>query len=227
MTNEDKRTISLVKTEVKLEDYSKNPILAPYHRAMEDMEKMPILERTKTVCPECKLIIDGTIYKDEENVMIRKNCPEHGWTIEKYWEDYDMYIKMKNYNYYGRGFDNPNYVNKGENCPFDCGICERHKSHTGLANVVITNRCHLSCWYCFSLSLEGILPTRETGWKFTAFMTSLLLSAKLIMFPSSWSFIVLITVGTSTTPMPAFLHESRVDGASQWFFGFDLFETPS
>ncbi len=145
-----------------------NPILAPYHRTIEEVSKMPVLERTKTVCPECKLIIDGTIYKDEENVMIRKNCPEHGWTVEKYWEDYDMYMKMRNYNYFGRGFDNPNYVNKGENCPFDCGICERHKSHTGLANVVITNRCHLSCWYCFFYAKEGepiYEPTRDELFK--------------------------------------------------------------
>ncbi|MDE1823410.1 MAG: radical SAM protein, partial [Candidatus Micrarchaeota archaeon] len=78
--------------------------------------------------------------------------------------DYEMYVKMRNYNYYGRGFDNPNYINKGENCPFDCGICERHKSHTGLANVVITNRCHLSCWYCFFYAKEGEAiyePTRD------------------------------------------------------------------
>ena len=92
---------------------SEEKTLAPYHRTMVEVNRMPVLERTKTVCPECKLIIDGTIYKDEENVMIRKNCPEHGWTIEKYWEDYEMYMRMKNYNYFGRGFDNPNYVNKG------------------------------------------------------------------------------------------------------------------
>ena len=134
-----------------------NPVLAPYHRAIEEIEKMPVIETTKTVCPECKLIIDGTIYKDGDNVMIRKNCPEHGWTIEKYWEDYDLYMKMRRYNYYGRGFDNPNYITetKGANCPFDCGMCERHKSHTGLANVVVTNRCHLSCWYCFFYAKEG------------------------------------------------------------------------
>ncbi len=131
--------------------------LAPYHRTMQEIGSMPVIERTKTVCPECKLIIDGTIYKDGDNVMIRKECEDHGWTIEKYWEDYDMYMKMRNYNYYGRGFDNPNYISdtKGVNCPFDCGICERHKSHTGLANVVITNRCHLSCWYCFFYAKEG------------------------------------------------------------------------
>ena len=134
-----------------------DPLLAPYHRTAEDIEKMQVIEQTKTVCPECKLIIDGTIYKDGDNVMIRKNCPEHGRTVEKYWEDYDMYMKMRRYNYYGRGFDNPNYITetKGANCPFDCGMCERHKSHTGLANVVVTNRCHLSCWYCFFYAKEG------------------------------------------------------------------------
>ncbi|MCL4379357.1 MAG: radical SAM protein [Candidatus Marsarchaeota archaeon] len=134
-----------------------DPILAVYHRSMEEIEKMPVIEKTMTVCPECKLIINGIIYKDGDNVMIRKYCPEHQWTIEKYWEDYDMYMKMKRYNYYGRGFDNPNYISdtKGANCPFDCGMCERHKSHTGLANVVVTNRCHLSCWYCFFYAKEG------------------------------------------------------------------------
>ena len=59
-------------------------ILAPYHRTMEEIEKMPVIEKTMTVCPECKLIVQGTIYKDEDNVMIRKCCPEHGWAIEKY-----------------------------------------------------------------------------------------------------------------------------------------------
>jgi 7,8-dihydro-6-hydroxymethylpterin dimethyltransferase len=136
---------------------SVNPILAPYHRTIEEIEKMPVIEKTMTVCPDCKLIIEGTIYKDAENVMIRKFCPEHKWAIEKYWEDYDMYMKMRRYNYFGRGFDNPNFITetRGANCPFDCGMCERHKSHTGLANVVITNRCHLSCWYCFFYAKEG------------------------------------------------------------------------
>jgi uncharacterized radical SAM superfamily Fe-S cluster-containing enzyme len=136
---------------------SLNPVLAVYHRTMEEIERMPVIDKTMTVCPECKLIINGTLYKDGDNVMIRKYCPEHKWTVEKYWEDYDMYMKMKRYNYYGRGFDNPNYISdtKGANCPFDCGMCERHKSHTGLANVVVTNRCHLSCWYCFFYAKEG------------------------------------------------------------------------
>ena len=87
--------------------------------------------------------------------MIRKTCPEHGMTVEKYWEDYDMYMKMRKYDYDGRGLDNPDYASKGKNCPFDCGICERHKSHSGLINVVVTNRCHLGCWYCFFFAKDG------------------------------------------------------------------------
>ncbi len=132
-------------------------ITAVYHRSIEEIEKMETLDETTTVCPVCKLIIKGTIYRDGDNVMIRKHCPEHGWFIEKYWEDYDMYMKMRKYNYNGRGVANPNVISptKGANCPFDCGLCEAHKSHTALANVVVTNRCHLSCWYCFFFAKEG------------------------------------------------------------------------
>jgi hypothetical protein len=132
-----------------------DPLLAPYHRTLAEMERMLVVGETKTICPECKLIIDGTLYKDGDFVMIRKRCPEHGWTVEKYWEDYEMYMKMRKYDYDGRGLDNPEYPDKGENCPFDCGICERHKSHSGLINVVLTNRCNLSCWYCFFFAKSG------------------------------------------------------------------------
>ncbi len=153
----DKTTKTVQVTTHMAAAQQKEDHLAVYHRTIEEIEKMPIIEETMTVCPECKLIIKGTIYKDNEYVMIRKYCPEHKWTIEKYWEDYDMYMKMRKYNYYGRGFDNPNIITptKGANCPFDCAMCERHKSHTGLANVVVTNRCHLSCWYCFFYAKEG------------------------------------------------------------------------
>ncbi len=146
---------SVVAGPAALSSAKQDALLAPYHRTMQEIEAMPVIDKTKTVCPECKLIIDGILYRDGDNVMIRKYCPEDGWTIEKYWEDYDMYMKMRNYNYYGRGFDNPDVINKGENCPFDCAMCLRHKSHSGLVNVVVTNRCHLSCWYCFFYAKEG------------------------------------------------------------------------
>ena len=36
------------------------------------------------------------------------------------------------------------------NCPDDCGLCNLHTSHTGLANVDLTNRCNLTCPVCFA-----------------------------------------------------------------------------
>ena len=42
-------------------------------------------------------------------------------------------------------------MNKGaEICPDDCGLCNLHTSHTGLANVDLTNRCNLTCPVCFA-----------------------------------------------------------------------------
>ena len=35
-------------------------------------------------------------------------------------------------------------------CPDDCGLCSLHTSHTGLANVDLTNRCNLTCPVCFA-----------------------------------------------------------------------------
>jgi uncharacterized radical SAM superfamily Fe-S cluster-containing enzyme len=35
-------------------------------------------------------------------------------------------------------------------CPYDCGICPEHKSHTALAIIDVTNRCNLKCPVCFA-----------------------------------------------------------------------------
>src|SRR3989304_4214304 len=79
----------------------------------------------------------------------------------------------------------------------------------------------------FSRSFLPILPVNDTGWKFTAWTTSRFFCAYLIMPPSSWSLIDLITVGTKTTVVPVFLALSRAYGTSQWFLGFVLAVTPS
>ena len=45
--------------------------------------------------------------------------------------------------------ENPNVKITQYTCPFNCGLCPGHMSHTALANIVVTNRCDLYCWYCF------------------------------------------------------------------------------
>jgi len=86
-----------------------------------------------------------------------KQCSMHGAVTEVYWSDYDMYKKAEKFQDPGIKILNPN-IDKSEfeiNCPTDCGLCVEHESHTGLGNVVLTNRCDLTCWYCFFYAKEG------------------------------------------------------------------------
>lgn len=112
------------------------------------MEKN-IIDTTTSVCPHCLRIIPAEIYEENDKVWIRKRCLKHGNFEEIYWSSYDLYKKAKRFAKDGNGLENPNNPKKNPVCPFDCGICSLHKSHTALANIAVTNRCDLSCWYCF------------------------------------------------------------------------------
>jgi len=109
--------------------------------------KLPIV--TTSVCPECLKIITATIFEDDGKIWIKKKCDEHGEVVELYWGSADMFKRASTFAYDGRGVENPNVAKANPVCPKDCGLCSLHKSHTALANLVVTNRCDLNCWYCF------------------------------------------------------------------------------
>lgn len=124
---------------------------------------MKDIKPTRSLCPECLKQLDATIYEDDGKVFIRKECPEHGAFHELYWSDYDQYVRAEKFRYDGDGLENPR-TEKKSGCPFDCGICTEHKSHTALAIIDITNRCNLKCPVCFAnASAAGYVyePTAE------------------------------------------------------------------
>jgi uncharacterized radical SAM superfamily Fe-S cluster-containing enzyme len=129
----------------------------------KDMQE---LAKTASICPECLKIIPATVFEQDGKVWIKKTCEEHGKFEDLYFGSYEWYNRAKAYAKDGRGMENPQVTKKAPVCPRDCGLCRLHKSHTALANIVLTNRCDLSCWYCFFYakrvgyiyepSLEGI-----------------------------------------------------------------------
>lgn len=104
---------------------------------------------TQSLCPDCKKIITADIYEEDGKVMISKTCDEHGYFKDVYWSDVELYKKAESWAFDGVGVENPAIpVEKG--CPWDCGLCDIHLSHTSLANLDLTNRCNLRCPICFA-----------------------------------------------------------------------------
>ena len=124
-------------------------------------EDVRILRRTSSLCPECvseknfsAMVVDAVVYEKDGRVWIAKYCSNHGVTREVYWEDADMYHFAERFADAGLKLHNPHVEAPKARCPLKCGLCEEHESHTGLANIVVTNRCNLACWYCFFYARE-------------------------------------------------------------------------
>lgn len=108
-----------------------------------------LLKKTRTLCPACNRVIDAEVVEDNERVWIEQTCPEHGAFRHLYWSDATMYKKFQKYESIGRGIANPQKQSSTDGCPFDCGVCPNHMSGTLLGNIDLTNRCNLSCDFCF------------------------------------------------------------------------------
>lgn len=121
-----------------------------------------ILKFSRSLCPGCveeenwkNILIDSVLYVKDNKVWMTKKCETHGQFTEVYWGDYEMYKKAERFQDPGIEILNPEITKDEINCPIDCGLCSKHESHTGLGNIAVTNRCDLSCWYCFFYAKEN------------------------------------------------------------------------
>ncbi|MEO3993165.1 MAG: radical SAM protein [Desulfurococcaceae archaeon TW002] len=111
-------------------------------------ESEKLFRITQSICPYCYALLPAIIFERDGKLYIRKECPEHGEIEELYQGSSEFARRIEKWYVEGRG---PRYVytNLSAPCPYSCGLCPIHKNHTALANLVLTNRCDLDCWYCF------------------------------------------------------------------------------
>ena len=115
----------------------------------ESTLKKGLPKETKSICPECGKIIKAKIFEENGRVMIEKKCPQHGSFKDVYWSDAELYLKAEKFAHDGIGVINPK-IKAEKECPFECGLCDLHLSHTCLANIDLTNRCNMRCPICFA-----------------------------------------------------------------------------
>jgi uncharacterized radical SAM superfamily Fe-S cluster-containing enzyme len=108
-----------------------------------------VIKKTKSLCPECLRVVDAEVFEDQEKIMIKKTCPEHGEFENTYWQGSEAYSFAANYDHPGEGISNPRTTIEAE-CPQNCGLCAEHESQTILGLIDVTNRCNLRCPICFA-----------------------------------------------------------------------------
>ena len=111
-------------------------------------------ELTRSVCPKCLEPIDAQVLIRGGSVVMRKRCPDHGWTEALISSDAEMYLASLRYNKPGTmplGYS----TDVVDGCPKDCGLCPEHKQHTCLALIEVNSHCNLDCPICFADAQPG------------------------------------------------------------------------
>jgi hypothetical protein len=112
------------------------------------MTKEVLLSSTQSVCPECLRKLDAFRVLRGDEVLLSKECPEHGRFQTPVWRGnpfFGFWQRPKTPSYPKSPLS---AVQRG--CPWDCGLCPDHRQHTCTALLEVTGRCNLSCGYCFA-----------------------------------------------------------------------------
>jgi uncharacterized radical SAM superfamily Fe-S cluster-containing enzyme len=107
------------------------------------------VEYTKSICPVCKVVIDGQVNIRDDRVYLRKHCREHGQFEALVYGDAQMYLDSARFNKPGM-IPLTFQTEAREGCPADCGLCPEHKQHACLGIIEVNTGCNLDCPICFA-----------------------------------------------------------------------------
>lgn len=108
----------------------------------------------RSLCPECRRLLDAQVLIRDNKVFMRKRCPDHGLFEGLIYGDAGMFASAMRYNKPGSiPLQFSTEVKDG--CPFDCGLCPEHKQHTCLGIIEVNTACNLDCPVCFANAGPG------------------------------------------------------------------------
>ena len=102
----------------------------------------------ESICPECLRRIPARKIKQEDQVYLVKHCPEHGLFRTLIWQGEPAYESWGQSKLPSPPLVCATPVDKG--CPFDCGLCPKHRQQPCCVLLEITERCNLQCPVCFA-----------------------------------------------------------------------------
>ncbi|MBA2595371.1 MAG: radical SAM protein [Chloroflexia bacterium] len=118
------------------------------------------LELTRSICPECRRVIDAHVLLRDGKVYLRKRCPAHGRFEALVYADAEAYVAATRLNKPGTiplQFSTP--VAAG--CPHDCGLCPDHQQHVCVGIIEVNSACNMACPLCFADAGAGFTLTLE------------------------------------------------------------------
>jgi uncharacterized radical SAM superfamily Fe-S cluster-containing enzyme len=117
-------------------------------------------ELTRSICPECRRVIDAQILIRDNKVYMRKRCPDHGMFEGLVYGDAQAYTNSSKFNKPGTiPLEFATEVKDG--CPHDCGLCPDHQQHACLGIIEVNSACDMACPLCFAEAGPGFSLTLE------------------------------------------------------------------
>lgn len=111
-------------------------------------------ELTRSICPECRRVIDAKVLLRDNKVYLRKRCPEHGEVEALIYGDAQAYTSATKFNKPGTiPLRHATTIEQG--CPHDCGLCPDHQQHTCLGIIEVNSACNMDCPLCFANAGAG------------------------------------------------------------------------
>lgn len=131
----------------------------PRLRRKKDVDYV-FLELTRSICPDCRMVIDAHILVRDNKVYMRKRCTEHGIFEGLVYGDAQAYISATRFNKPGTiPLAYSTEIQHG--CPHDCGLCPDHQQHACLGIIEVNSACNMECPLCFANAGAGFNLTLE------------------------------------------------------------------